>query len=121
MSFLVSISPKLIQGIENEQIKVDLPQLSIGDTVKIGLLIKEGNKQRIQVNEGVIIAKSNASLNTTVTIRRTLQGVGVERVYLIHSPLVKTIEVLRSAKVRRAKLYYLRNLSGKATRLKQRF
>nr|YP_010330154.1 ribosomal protein L19 [Porphyridium aerugineum]UNJ17870.1 ribosomal protein L19 [Porphyridium aerugineum] len=121
MSFLISTSPKIIEDLENKYKKTNIPEVSVGDTVRIGLLIKEGNKERVQMNEGVIISKNNSNLNTTITVRRTLQGIGVERVYLIHSPLVKTIEVLRHAKVRRAKLYYLRDLSGKATRLKQKF
>jgi large subunit ribosomal protein L19 len=87
----------------------------------MGLLIQEGNKERIQSAEGVVIAKHNAHLNTTITLRKIMQGVGVERVYLINSPRIKTIEIIRRSKVRRAKLYYLRDRSGKATRLKQRF
>lgn len=121
MNSSTSISPQIIDNIERKYKKDDLPLLSIGDTVKISMLIKEGNKERIQINQGVIIAKSNAQLTSTITVRSNLQGVGVERVYLIHSPLLKNIEVLRRSKVRRAKLYYLRQLSGKATRLKQRF
>lgn len=121
MNSSTSISPQIIDSIEKKYKKDDLPLLSIGDTVKISMLIKEGNKERIQVNQGVIIAKSNAQLTSTITVRSNLQGVGVERVYLIHSPLLKNIEILRRSKVRRAKLYYLRGLSGKATRLKQRF
>nr|ATJ02879.1 50S ribosomal protein L19 [Porphyridium purpureum] len=121
MNFSTSISPKIIENIEKQYAKSDLPSLSIGDTVKVYLLIKEGNKERVQVNQGVIIAKNNSQLTSTITVRSNLQGVGVERVYLVHSPLIKNIEVLRRSKVRRAKLYYLRGLSGKATRLKQRF
>nr|YP_009297302.1 ribosomal protein L19 [Porphyridium sordidum]AOM66645.1 ribosomal protein L19 [Porphyridium sordidum] len=121
MNFSTSISPQIIKNVENKYKKVGLPLLSIGDTVKISLLIKEGTKERIQLNQGVIIAKSNSQLTSTITVRSNLQGIGVERVYLIHSPLIKNIEVLRKSKVRRSKLYYLRNLSGKATRLKQRF
>ena len=101
--------------------KTDIPVLKIGDNVKIGVKIKEGNKERIQFYEGTIIAKKNSSINTTITVRKVLQGIGVERIFLIHSPKVDSITVLRSAKVRRAKLYYLRNLQGKATRLKQTF
>ena len=84
-------------------------------------IIVEGNKERIQFYEGTIIAKKNSSINTTITVRKVLQGIGIERVFLIHSPKVDSITVIRSAKVRRAKLYYLRNLQGKATRLKQTF
>ena len=112
---------KTIKNLENNFIKKDLPLLKIGDSVKIGVKIIEGNKERIQFYEGTIIAKKNSSINTTITVRKILQGIGVERVFLIHSPKVDSIIVLRSAKVRRSKLYYLRNLEGKATRLKQTF
>jgi large subunit ribosomal protein L19 len=121
MNFIISRSKKLIKEIENKYLNRDLPSVHIGDTVNMGLLIQEGNKERIQYAEGVIIAKHNAYLNTTITIRKVMQGVGVERVYLVHSPRIKTIEVIRRSKVRRAKLYYLRQRSGKATRLKQKF
>lgn len=112
---------KTIKNLENNFIKNDLPELKIGDSVKIGVKIIEGNKERIQYYEGTIIAKKNTSINTTITVRKVLQGIGIERVFLIHSPKIDSISVIRSAKVRRAKLYYLRNLQGKATRLKQRF
>jgi len=85
------------------------------------LKIIEGEKERVQFFEGVVLAKKNASINTTLTVRKVLDGIGVERVFLLHSPKIDSIKVLRSAKVRRAKLYYLRNLKGKASRLKQRF
>ena len=81
----------------------------------------EGNKERVQFYEGTIIAKKNSSVNTTITVRKVLQGIGIERIFLIHSPRIDSIHVLRSSKVRRSKLYYLRNLQGKATRLKQTF
>ena len=110
-----------IKNLENNFTKKDLPLLKIGDSVKIGVKIIEGNKERIQFYEGTIIAKKNSSINTTITVRKVLQGIGVERIFLIHSPKVDSITVLRSAKVRRSKLYYLRNLQGKATRLKQTF
>ena len=112
---------KTINHLENNFIKKNLPVLKIGDNVKIGVKIIEGNKERIQFYEGTIIAKKNSSINTTITVRKVLQGIGVERVFLIHSPKVDSINVLRSSKVRRAKLYYLRNLRGKASRLKQTF
>ena len=112
---------KTIKNLENNFTKKDLPLLKIGDSVKIGVKIIEGNKERIQFYEGTIIAKKNSSINTAITVRKVLQGIGVERIFLIHSPKVDSITVLRSAKVRRAKLYYLRNLQGKATRLKQTF
>ena len=112
---------KTIRDIENNFIKKDLPILKIGDNVKIGVKIIEGNKERVQFYEGTIIAKKNTSINTTITVRKTLQGIGVERIFLVHSPKIDSINVLRSSKVRRAKLYYLRNLKGKASRLKQTF
>jgi len=112
---------KTINNLEKNFIKKDLPILKIGDNVKIGVKIIEGNKERVQFYEGTIIAKKNSSINTTITVRKVLQGIGVERVFLIHSPKVDSITVLRSSKIRRAKLYYLRNLRGKASRLKQTF
>jgi len=121
MNFIISSSQQLIKHVEAKQLKVDLPIIDIGDTIKMGLLIQEGNKERIQYAEGVIIAKHNAGINTTITVRKVMQGIGVERVYLVHSPRIKTISIIRKSKVRRAKLYYLRQRSGKATRLKQRF
>ena len=114
-------SQKTIQNIEKNFLKEDLPVLKIGDNVKIGVKIIEGNRERVQFYEGTIIAKKNSLINTTITVRKILQGIGVERIFLIHSPKIDSIEVLRSSKVRRAKLYYLRNLRGKASRLKQTF
>jgi len=114
-------SQQTINNLEKIFIKKDIPILKIGDNVKIGVKIIEGNKERVQSYEGTIIAKKNSGLNTTITVRKVLQGIGVERIFLIHSPKVDSITVLRSSKVRRAKLYYLRNLKGKASRLKQTF
>ena len=114
-------SQKTIQNVENSFLKQDLPVLKIGDNVKIGVKIIEGNRERVQFYEGTIIAKKNSLINTTITVRKILQGIGVERIFLLHSPKVDSIEVLRSSKVRRAKLYYLRSLRGKASRLKQTF
>ena len=110
-----------IYNLNNSFLKTDLPIIKIGDNVKIGVKIIEGNKERVQFYEGTIIAKKNSSINTTITVRKVLQGIGVERVFLIHSPKVDSIQILRSSKVRRSKLYYLRNLKGKASRLKQSF
>lgn len=112
---------KTISNLENKYLKKNFPAIKIGDNVKIGVKIIEGNKERVQFYEGTIIAKKNSSINTTITVRKILQGIGIERVFLIHSPKVASISVLRSSKVRRAKLYYLRNLKGKASRLKQTF
>ena len=114
-------SQKTIENIEKNFLKENLPILKIGDNVKIGVKIIEGNRERVQFYEGTIIAKKNSLINTTITVRKILQGIGVERIFLIHSPKISSIEVLRSSKVRRAKLYYLRNLRGKASRLKQTF
>jgi large subunit ribosomal protein L19 len=110
-----------IHNVEKEFLKDTLPVLKIGDNVKIGVKIIEGNKERIQFYEGTIIAKKNSFINTTITVRKTFQGIGIERIFLIHSPKIDSITVLRSSKVRRSKLYYLRNLKGKASRLKQTF
>ena len=112
---------ELLNNVESTYLKVDLPNIRIGDTLKLGIEIKEGEKTRIQAYEGVVISKKGAGINATVTVRRVMQGIGIERCFLIHSPKVQSIEIKRSSKVRRSKLYYLRELSGKATRLKQRF
>jgi large subunit ribosomal protein L19 len=114
-------SQETINNLESNFLKKDLPPLKIGDNVKIGVRIIEGNKERVQFYEGTILAKKNSSINTSITVRKILQGIGVERVFLIHSPKVDSITILRSSKVRRAKLYYLRKLRGKASRLKQTF
>ena len=112
---------KTITNLESSFLKKNLPTLKIGDTVKVGVKIIEGNKERVQFYEGIIIAKKNSSINTTITVRKVLQGIGIERVFLIHSPKIDSITVIRSSKVRRSKLYYLRDLKGKASRLKQKF
>lgn len=101
--------------------KSSLPSLNVGDTIKVGVRIQEGGKERVQPFEGTIIAMRNGGINETITVRRVFQGVGVERVFLLHSPKVANITVIRRGKVRRAKLYYLRDRVGKATRIKQRF
>nr|YP_010196644.1 ribosomal protein L19 [Gracilaria cervicornis]UAD84041.1 ribosomal protein L19 [Gracilaria cervicornis] len=111
----------IINEVEKDFKKLTIPIIDIGDSIKMSILIQEGHKQRIQTVEGVIISKNKSQLNTTITIRKTLQNIGVERVYLIHSPLIQKIKIMRKAKVRRAKLYYLRSRSGKATRLKTKF
>ena len=112
---------EIMRSIEAEYLKSDLPQLYIGDTIKVGVKIKEGDKERVQPYEGIIIARRHGGINETITVRRVFQGVGVERVFLLHSPKVDTITVVRRGKVRRAKLFYLRDRVGKATRVKQRF
>ena len=111
----------LIKGFENEQLKKELPEIYVGDTVKVGVKITEGNKERVQPYEGVVIAKRHGGINQTITVRRIFQGIGVERVFMLHSPQVASLKVERRGKVRRAKLFYLRDRVGKATRVKQRF
>ena len=111
----------LIDEFENEQLKKELPEIYVGDTVKVGVKITEGNKERVQPYEGVVIAKRHGGLNQTITVRRIFQGIGVERIFMLHSPQVASLKVERRGKVRRAKLFYLRDRVGKATRVKQRF
>ena len=113
--------PNLINEFENEQLKKELPDIYVGDTVKVGVKITEGNKERVQPYEGVVIAKRHGGINQTITVRRIFQGIGVERVFMLHSPQVASLKVERRGKVRRAKLFYLRDRVGKATRVKQRF
>ena len=117
-----SLSPSnLIKEFENGQLKKELPEIYVGDTVKVGVKITEGNKERVQPYEGVVIAKRHGGINQTITVRRIFQGIGVERVFMLHSPQVASLKVERRGKVRRAKLFYLRDRVGKATRVKQRF
>ena len=111
----------LIREFEHAQLKNDLPDIYVGDTVRVGVRISEGNKERVQPYEGVVIAKRHGGVNQTITVRRIFQGIGVERVFMLHSPQVASIKVERRGKVRRAKLFYLRERVGKATRVKQRF
>ena len=111
----------LMIEFENEQLKKELPEIYVGDTVKVGVKITEGNKERVQPYEGVVIAKRHGGINQTITVRRIFQGIGVERVFMLHSPQVASLKVERRGKVRRAKLFYLRDRVGKATRVKQRF
>jgi large subunit ribosomal protein L19 len=112
---------EIIRSIEAEQLKSNLPQIYVGDTVRVGVIIQEGGKERTQPYEGVVIAMRNGGINETITVRKIFQNIGVERVFLLHSPRIESIKVLRRGKVRRAKLYYLRDRVGKATRIKQRF
>jgi len=111
----------LIKEFENGQLKKELPEIYVGDTVKVGVKITEGNKERVQPYEGVVIAKRHGGINQTITVRRIFQGIGVERVFMLHSPQVASLKVERRGKVKRAKLFYLRDRVGKATRVKQRF
>ena len=109
----------IIKSIEREQLKNRIPDLKVGDTVRVHQRIKEGNRERIQVFEGIIIKKQGGSVNATFTVRRIAYGVGVEKTFLVHSPLVEKIEVVRVGKARRAKLYYLRDRLGKAAKTKE--
>ena len=109
----------IIKSIEHEQLKNKIPDLHIGDTIRVHQRIKEGNRERIQVFEGIIIKKQGGGVNQTFTVRRVAYGVGVEKTFLIHSPLVEKIEVVRVGKSRRAKLYYLRDRIGKAAKTKE--
>ena len=110
----------IIESLTSAQLRTDLPELCIGDTVKVHVLIKEGTRDRIQVFEGTIIAKKHGGITETFTVRRISYGVGVERTFPVHSPKLAKIEVVRKGKVRRAKLYYLRDRVGKATRVKEK-
>ncbi len=110
----------IIKELEAEQQKTDVPEFSPGDTVVVQVKVKEGSRERLQAFEGVVIAKRNRGLNSAFTVRKISHGVGVERVFQTHSPLVGSIEVKRRGDVRRAKLYYLRNLTGKAARIKEK-
>lgn len=109
----------IIKSIEHEQLKNKIPDLKIGDTVRVHQKIKEGNRERIQVFEGIIIKKQNGGVNATFTVRKLSYGVGVEKTFLVHSPLVEKVEVVRVGKARRAKLYYLRDRIGKAAKTKE--
>ena len=108
----------IIDQIEKENMKESVPEFNIGDTVKVGVKIKEGDKERIQNYEGVVIARKNGGVRETFTVRKISNGVGVERTFPLHSPLVASIEVVRKGNPRRAKLYYVRDLTGKAAKIK---
>ena len=110
----------IIESLTSAQLRTDLPELCIVDTVKVHVLIKEGSRERIQVFEGTIIAKKHGGITETFTVRRISYGVGVERTFPVNSPKLAKIEVVRKGKVRRAKLYYLRDRVGKATRVKEK-
>ncbi len=110
----------ILKSIEHEQLKNKIPELKIGNTVRVHVRIKEGNKERIQVFEGIIIKKQGGGVNATFTVRRISYGVGVEKTFLVHSPRIEKIEVVRVGKARRAKLYYLRDRVGKAAKTKEK-
>ena len=109
----------IVKSIEHEQLKNAIPDIKVGNTVRVHVKIKEGNKERIQVFEGIVIKKQGGGVNETFTVRKISYGVGVEKTFLIHSPLVEKVEVVRVGKARRAKLYYLRDRVGKAAKTKE--
>ncbi len=111
---------KVIEALENEQIKADIPQFSPGDTIVVQVKVREGSRERLQAFEGVVIGKRNRGLNSAFTVRKISHGVGVERTFQAHSPLIASVEVKRKGDVRQAKLYYLRELSGRAARIKEK-
>ena len=110
----------IIREIEAEQIRTDLTEFRVGDTVRLDVLIKEGSKERIQAFEGTVTAKKGSGVSETFTVRRVSYGTGIERVFPVHSPVVSKVEVVRHGKVRRAKLYYLRDRVGKAAKVKEK-
>lgn len=110
---------EIIRSIEQKQLRTDLPKISIGDTVRVWVKVVEGSRERLQAFEGVVIAMRNGGVRETFTVRRVSYGIGVERTFPMHSLRVDHVEIIRSGKVRRAKLYYLRNLQGKAAKLKE--
>nr|QWK41670.1 ribosomal protein L19 [Akkesiphycus lubricus] len=112
---------KIMDFVESTHLKKDVSKIFVGDTVKIGVFIKEGNKERVQYYQGIILGKNNSGINLTISVRKVFQGIGVERRFLIHSPKFESIEIIKSSRVRRSKLYYLRSIVGKGSRLKQRF
>ncbi|HCC46114.1 MAG TPA: 50S ribosomal protein L19 [Gammaproteobacteria bacterium] len=111
---------KIIEKIENDQLKSDLPEFGAGDTVIVQVRVREGNRERLQAYEGVVIAKRNRGLNSSFTVRKISHGVGVERSFQTHSPQIDTISVKRRGDVRKAKLYYLRERSGRSARIKEK-
>ena len=108
-----------LQAFASEQLRADAPQFNVGDTIKVHNLIREGSRERIQIFEGTVIARHGGGISETFTVRRVSYGVGVERVFPVHSPNVDKVEIVREGKVRRAKLYYLRDRVGKAAKVKQ--
>ena len=109
----------LINEIENNQLKTDLPELNSGDSVKVNVKVSEGNRERIQTFEGVIISINGVGISKTITVRKLSFGVGVERIFPVHAPIVESIEIIRKGKVRRSKLYYLRDRVGKTAKIKE--
>jgi large subunit ribosomal protein L19 len=118
--WIMEINMERIQQIERESMRLDLPDFTAGDTVKVHVKIKEGEKERIQIFQGVVISKRGGGTKATFTVRKVSYGIGVERIFPLHSPVIDRIEVVTFGRVRRSKIYYLRKLKGKAARLKER-
>ena len=110
----------IIRKIEKEQMRLDIPDFKAGDTVRVHVRIKEGDKERIQVFEGLVIRRRRGGTGATFTVRRVSYGIGIERIFPLHSPVIEKIEIVSRGKVRRARLYYIRNLRGKAARIKEK-
>ncbi|MCJ7681810.1 MAG: 50S ribosomal protein L19 [Candidatus Aminicenantes bacterium] len=110
----------LVELVDKDNIKNDLPEFQVGDTIKVHVVIREAEKERIQIYRGDVIARKGSGVEATFTVRKMSFGIGVERIFPLHSKMIRTIEVIRHGKVRRAKLYYLRDLRGKAARLKEK-
>ncbi|MGD8255058.1 MAG: 50S ribosomal protein L19 [Syntrophobacterales bacterium] len=108
-----------LQAMDREQMRADIPQFKSGDTVKVHVRIREGDKERIQVFQGVVIRKRKGTINSTFTVRKISYGIGVERIFPLHSPMIDKIEVVSRGRVRRSRLYYLRKLRGKAARIRE--
>ena len=111
---------QVIEQLEREQMRLDLPSFSPGDTVRVHVKIKEGDKERIQIFQGVVISKRKGGINASFTVRKVSYGVGVERVFPMHSPIIDRVEIVTRGRVRRAKIYYLRKLRGKAARIREK-
>ena len=110
----------ILQEVQKEQIRDDLPRFDAGDTVRVNVRVREGDKERLQAFEGICIARKGGGVSETFTVRKVSSGVGVERIFPMHSPSIESIKVIRRGRVRRAKLYYLRNLRGKAARIREK-
>ncbi|MCX7830034.1 MAG: 50S ribosomal protein L19 [Acidobacteria bacterium] len=107
------------EAVEKEQIRTDIPQFKAGDTIKVHVKVREGDKERIQVFQGVVIARKHGGIRETITVRKVSSGIGVERIFPLHSPIIDKIELVQEGRVRRAKLYYLRDLKGKKARISE--
>ncbi len=124
MAKIIGLNPKefvmnLMQAVDNSQVRTDLPKFRPGDTVRVHVKIKEGDKYRIQVFEGVVLARKRNGISSTFTVRKVSSGYGVERIFPLHSPVIEKLEIIKSGKVRRARLYFLRERRGKAARLRE--